>query len=300
MSRKSPSFGEQCVALAWGGWVELGVSGWGATHGDWAVDPEPLIIFTAWLGDRDARLRDEATDWCIRYATRVSKVRLKNLVQAQPEEVRRSFGEFAATVTEYSGVSWPRATTPRAYRVTGKSTLPPLDRASLAWLRLRAVFGLGARTEVLRFFLTDPRATVSVARLARWTGYAKRNVAEACEVLHEAGELRAKTIGNRFAYSLARGALVRGFTDLPPVRPDWTAVCNVARELAELEAETQRSSVKTVPVKVHQALARLERPLDDLGVDSVPARLRGAAVWDAVIDLDRRTLRRWAVGKWPE
>lgn len=300
MPPRPPSFADQCVALAWGGWVELGVSGWGATHGAWAVDPEPLIVFTAWLGDRDARLLDEATDWCIRYATRVSKVRLKNLVQAQPEEVQRSFGHFSATVAQHSGVSWPRATTHRRYQVTGKSTLPPLDQPSLAWLRLRALFGLGARTEVLRYFLTDPAATASIARLARWTGYAKRNVAEACEALHEAGELRARTIGNRFAYALAKGALVRRFGGLPPVRPNWKAVCDVARELAELESETQRSSPRTVPVKVRQALARLERPLDDLGVETVPAHVRGAALWDAVVDLDRRTLRRWAVGEWPE
>lgn len=300
MPRRSQSFADECVALAWGGWVELGVSGWGATHGSWAVDPEPLIVFTAWLGDRDARLLDEATDWCVRYASRLSKVRLKNLVKAQPEEVQRSFGEFAATVTQHSGVSWPLATTSRRYRVTGKSTLPPLDRPSLAWLRLRAVFGLGARTEVLRYFLTNPMATASVAGLAQWTGYAKRNVAEACEALHEAGELRAKTIGNRFAYSMERGALVRGFTGLPPVRPYWPAVCDVARELAELESETQQSSPRTVPVKVRQALTRIEGPLDDLGVETVPAHVRGAALWDAVTDLDGRTLRRWAVGKWPE
>ncbi len=275
------------------------MSGWGSTHGEWAVDPEPLIVFTAWLGDRDARLLDEATDWCIRYATRVSKVRLKNLVQAQPDEVQASFGRFAATVARHSGVAWPRASTPRRYRVTGKSTLPPLDQPSLAWLRLRALFGLSARTEVLRFFLADPGATASVARLAQWTGYAKRNVAEACEALHEAGELRAKTIGNRFAYSLAKVALVRGFTDLPPIRPDWTAVCNVARELAALEEEAKRSSERTVPVKVHQSLARLARPLDDLGVEPVPAHLRGAALWDAVTEVDHRTLRPWAVGRWP-
>jgi len=31
----------------------------------WAIDPEPLIVFTA-IADLDPRLRDEALDWCIR------------------------------------------------------------------------------------------------------------------------------------------------------------------------------------------------------------------------------------------
>jgi hypothetical protein len=39
---------------------------WTRTHTDWAIDLEPLIMFTAALGDEDPRLRDEATDWCIR------------------------------------------------------------------------------------------------------------------------------------------------------------------------------------------------------------------------------------------
>lgn len=37
------SFADRALALAWGAWAELGVSGWASTHGNWAVDPEPLI-----------------------------------------------------------------------------------------------------------------------------------------------------------------------------------------------------------------------------------------------------------------
>ena len=53
------------VDLCWGAWSELGVSGWSRTHMTWAIDPEPLIVFTA-IADLDPRLRDEALDWCIR------------------------------------------------------------------------------------------------------------------------------------------------------------------------------------------------------------------------------------------
>lgn len=40
-----------------------------------AISPEPLILFTAGLGDADPRLRDEATDWCVRYGRYVSAAR---------------------------------------------------------------------------------------------------------------------------------------------------------------------------------------------------------------------------------
>lgn len=301
MSPRAPQgFADQCVALAWGAWVELGVSGWASTpRRTWAIDPEPLIVFTAWLGETDGRLLDEATDWCVRYATRVSKVRLKNLVRAQPEDVQEAFGEFAATVSKHSGVAWPLATAPRPrYRVTGKSTLPPLDRPSLAWLRLRAVFGLGARTEILRFFLAHPEATASVSRLAQWTGYAKRNVAEECETLHAAGELRARTIGNRFFFSRAKGSFIEGFTGIPPIRPNWTAVCNIARQLAELEAEAERTSATLLPVKARQMLDRIEDDLDEVDATGISSDTNGAALWDGVQEIDRQTLKRWSVGRW--
>jgi len=294
------SFGDQCVALAWGAWVELGVSGWGATHRNWTVDPEPLILFTAWLGDRDARLRDEATDWCIRYADRVSKVRLKNLAKAQPRQVRAAFGEFAATVSKHSGVTWPYADEiPRRYRPTGKSVLPPLDRPSLAWLRLRALLGLGARTEVIRYFLSHEGATAGIAELAAWTGYTKRNVAEACDALAEAGELQVRTIGNRFSFSLSRNAVLRNFDGMADIRPNWTAVCNVARGLAELEGEAgRRAVVSTLPMKVKRALDAIADDLAEVGASAPPSETVGTALWPAAIDLGRHTLRQWAAGRW--
>src|SRR5688572_19110350 len=85
---------DQALALAWGAWAELGVSGWGRTHSSWAIDPEPLIFLTAGLGDRDPRLRDEATDWSIQNWSLISRVRLRNLLRGLPEEVQCAYGEL--------------------------------------------------------------------------------------------------------------------------------------------------------------------------------------------------------------
>jgi hypothetical protein len=167
----------QALLLAAGCWAELGVSGWTASHGDWAIDPEPLIIFTAWMRDRDPRLRDESTDWCIRNWRHVSKARLKTLLQTQPPETLDAFGEFAATVGKHAGVTWPNATSPRRYTVTGRSNLPSLERPSLAWLRIRSTFGLSTRAEILRCLLSSDRA-MSTRALATATAYTKRTVVE--------------------------------------------------------------------------------------------------------------------------
>jgi hypothetical protein len=185
-SKRGSTLADHQLGLMWGAWVELGVSGWQQTHANWAIDPEPLIIATAALEDTDPRLRDEALDWCIYNWRYVSRVRLRNLVREQPKSVRESWGPFAATVSKHAGVTWPVATRPFTYKTTGKSSLESMEQPSRAWLRLRGMFGLGARTEILRFFLSGHRRATA-GMIAQRAGYAKRVVADECELLEKAG-----------------------------------------------------------------------------------------------------------------
>ena len=301
--RPADTFAEQALALAWGAWTELGVSGWtSSTHGDWAIDPEPLILFTAFLGDADPRLRDEATDWCIRNWRFVSKTRLKNLLRAQWADVGDEFGEFAATVGAHAGIAWPGQTEPRRYAVTGRSTLPPLERPSLAWLRLRAMFGLGARTEILRYFLSRAgKGAVPVSRLAAVTGYTKRNVAAESETLERAGVLGVRSTTNRLYYYLARRSELEAFVgELPDVRPNWSATLNIARELVDLEDQAEAAAQRTLPVKVRQMLKRIEDDLDELDIERPSDDLRGEALWPAIRRLGNEYLGAWSIGDWPE
>lgn len=298
--RPAATFAEQSLALASGAWTELGVSGWTATHGDWAIDPEPLILFTAWLGDADPRLRDEATDWCVRNWRHVSRARLKNLLREQPDSVQEAFGEFAATVGVHAGVSWPGATDPRRYTVTGRSTLPSLARPSMAWIRLRAMFGVAARAEILRCFLSAADASMSVARLAVATGYTKRNVADECDTLARAGVLSVRTRGNRFYYSLARRADLKAFVgELPEVLPDWTTLLNVTRELVTLEERAEDLTQRTLPVHVRSTLRLIEDDLDELGIEAPPDNVQGADLWPTVRQLGIDNLGAWSIGRWP-
>lgn len=298
--RPVATFAEQSLALASGAWTELGVSGWATSHEDWAIDPEPVILFTAWLGDADPRLRDEATDWCVRNWRCVSRARLKNLLREQPGDVQEAFGEFAATVGAHAGIGWPGATEPRRFTITGRSTLPPLDRPSLVWVRLRAMFGVGARAEILRCFLSRGGGLMSVARLAGATGYTKRNVADECDTLERAGVLSVRSRGNRFYYSLARRAGLEAFVgELPPIRPDWTAMLNIARELVALERRTEDPVLKTLPVHVRKTLRLIEDDLNELGIEPPSDSLRGADLWPAVRQLGIDHLGAWSLGRRP-
>lgn len=298
--RPVASFAEQALALAAGAWTELGVSGWTSTHTDWAIDPEPLIVFTAALGDADPRLRDEATDWCVRNWRHVSKARLKNLLRDQPGDVQLSFGEFAATLGAHAGILWPGATQARRFTVTGRSTRPALERPSVVWLRLRAMFGVGARAEILRTFLCANKGPLSVAALAEASGYTKRNVADECDVLERSGVLAVRVQGNRFYYSLARRPELEAFVGaLPSIRPNWSAMLDLTRELVALERHAQSGSVKTLPVHVRKTLRLIMDDLDELGIDSPLDSVPADDLWPSVQQLGDAWLGAWSVGLWP-
>jgi hypothetical protein len=297
--RPAATFAEQATALAWGAWVELGVSGWTETHTDWAIDPEPLIVFTAFLGDEDARLRDETTDWCVRNWRHVSKTRLKNLVREQPPAVRSTFGAFAATVGEHAGVVWPYSTEPRRFTVTGRSSAPQLDKPSMVWLRLRAMFGIGARTEILRYFLSQEDGRSSAASISAATNYTKRNVAEECDALAHAGVLSVRPMGNRFYYSLAKRTQLEAFVgSMPAITPNWTAMFGIARQLVSLESSAETGAARTLAVKARTALDEMEADLDELEIDPPSSGLRGEDLWPAIRSLGNETLGEWSLGRW--
>ena len=293
-------FRKQALVLTWGAWTQLGVSGLTTTHSDWAIDPEPLVLFTAWLGDSDPRLRDEATDWCVRNWRYFSRTRLKNLLRNQPDEVRLAFGEFAATVGKHTGIVWPSATAARDFKVTGRSVLAPLERPSMAWIRLRAMFGVSARSEIIRCLLSQDGAA-SVARLAAVTGYTKRNIADECETLQLAGVLSVRSTGNRFYYSLARRVALEAFVgQLPRNRPEWTSILRIARELIALEESFTQLSLQTFPVRVKKTLRLIEDDLAELGIERSFDNIEGSELWPAVRELGLETLGAWSIGQYHE
>lgn len=289
---------DQALRLAWGAWTELGVSGWTRTHADWAIDLEPLLVFTASLGDLDPRLRDEVTDWCALNWRLVSKARLKNLLPTHPDPTRLAFGEFAATVGAHAGVTWPGATQARPFTRTLRSSMPDLTRPSAVWLRVRAMFGIGARAEIIRVLLSAPLGPLGIARIAEASGYTKRNVADECENLERAGLLARRLQGNRFDYTLARRAELEAFIgELPPTTPGWSALLKVTQELTALQAHETNPGTRAIHAKA--TLNAISDDLATLGVTPPSPSLRGPDLWTWTHALTDRTLGAWSSGQWP-
>lgn len=297
--KRAATFAKQAEAFAWGVWTELGVPGWHETHTDWAIDLEPLLLFTAWYGDHVPRLRDEALDWCVQNWRSVSKSRLRNLGGQAPPVVDARWGEFAATVNAHSTAAWPGATTPGPFRLRGRSLAPALDRPSMCWLRMRAVFGVSARAEILRVLLQSTTSRRSVAGLATGSGYTKRNVADECDTLARAGVLEKRLIMNRHHYSLVRRDAVLALVgDVAPILPRWTSVWNITRVLLELEAANETASAKTFPIHVRNGIDEIADDFTELDIDTDFDALKAHELWPALRDLGMRTLGEWSIGRW--
>ncbi|HEY7281099.1 MAG TPA: hypothetical protein VID47_05830 [Actinomycetota bacterium] len=269
---------EGALELAWSLWAELGVSGWRRRHVSHAIDPEPLILFTAFLGDTDPRLRDEATDWCIGYGRYVSAVRLRNLLSKALPEERRAFGPFAATINAHSTLRWPGSTDPRQYQRTGRARIPDFARPSLVVLRCRALFGVGARAEILRTYLSDSSSSLSAADLAHVVGYTKRNVADALEALKMGGLLEVIPQRNQLRYRSARTSELADLVgDLPGDFPNWRSIFRILETMLSTARRTEGLNPSVRGVEAARALHELTDDMRLAGLKAPPFADAGEA-----------------------
>jgi hypothetical protein len=195
------------VSLAWSLWGELGASTWERRHQGWAIELEPLIAFTASLAEHDRRLLREAVDWCAANAAFVSLSQYRHVIAAPLWEDDRSFARLSATMTlaHRPQVAGQRGEPPVRGRLSGKSRLRELSVPSLLQLRLRAMFGVGTRAELVRLMLLNPFQEWSVAQLGERVAYTQRQAATDLEMLVKAG-LVERTGGGPSRYVLRDAA----------------------------------------------------------------------------------------------
>ncbi|MDQ3434591.1 MAG: hypothetical protein M3481_07935 [Actinomycetota bacterium] len=290
------------LELAWSLWGELGVRGVvRGRHDQWSIDPEPLIAFTAREGNRDPRLRDESIDWCIQHQRYVSRARLKSTLKRADPATRDAFGAYAATLAEHTGRSWPGATAPRPYEPTARSRLAHLTRPTLIRLRLRALFGVGARAEILHAFVGQPHAQLTAADLARLTGYTKRNITEELDRLELAGLLQVAAPSNQFLYRLHdRTALLDFVGPRPDVFPNWESIFRIVTALLDTVRATEAAPETTQAIELEKALAGLQLDLHEARIDA-PSRERvRAGTPDVVNEWALELMRALATGRgWP-
>lgn len=259
-------FDHRLADLAWSLWTELGVAGTQRKHKDCLIGLEELIILTAVIAEVDPRLRDEALDWCSRYCHFVSVNRLRTLVKVLGESVYLPFSVFAMTLNSIAPSNWPIFSNVNSldFKPSGKSSPPHCEAPALLGLRLRALFGVGARADLLTFFLTQ-KETVFTAADAVEIGYSKRSLADLLDNLVQSGLLTTSIVRNQRKYELVmKDQLKKLVGELPKNAPPWQRILEVLISLRTNLQQVSKNSKTTNVVIMRNTLLRLEHLLPSI------------------------------------
>jgi hypothetical protein len=280
---------EASVSLAWSLWGELGAPAWERRHQGWAIELEPLIAFTAWLAEHDRRLLREAVDWCAANAAFVSLSQYRHVISAPLWDDGEAFARLSATMSSLTGRRWPGSGREPCYEValSGKSRLRELSVPSLLQLRLRALFGVGTRAELVRLMLLHPFQDWSVAQFGERIAYTQRQAATDLEMLVKAG-LVERTGGGPSRYVLRDAAALRAVVGrLPNFAPRWLPTFQVLASMAAALGAVTDGQLRQPGIEVARRLRLVEPALGASGLPKPPTAEGG--------DVAERTVQ-WALG----
>jgi hypothetical protein len=258
--------------LAWSLWTELGVAGIKQNHQNVLVLIEELVIFTSVLTEIDPRLRDESLDWCSQFYHFISISRLKSLMKDFEELAGESFSKYASSLNNITKANWPVFidTPPLKINLSHKSILRPHASSALLNIRARALFGTGARADIVTFFLVHPNTNFSIAEVAE-TGYSKRNLAEVLDDLHFGSLFDRLMQGNQQRYRLNKNSpLFQMLKPIPEYAPPWHLVFKVLLTLRAYIHRIESYSESTKVVELRNCLKEQEKSLQKLGLKPPP------------------------------
>ncbi|MEX1185086.1 MAG: hypothetical protein WEA80_00665 [Gemmatimonadaceae bacterium] len=195
-----PAVADALLDLLWRQWHELGAP---AARQESAatqsiIDPEALVLCSLAMVEREPRLADALVSWCATNSAHLSVQRLNNLARDYPAGVPAQLPGLAhVMVKEGQDFRWRSLAGPGTpptdlmRRAPKQSTVVPLDRPSAFLLRMRALFGLGLRADIVAFLLRkgDPQDYSDAGEIARALGYNRTAVKRTLDVLGAAGAL---------------------------------------------------------------------------------------------------------------
>jgi hypothetical protein len=198
----------------WDQWVALSLAGRASgAPVPFVVDPEALLLATLRFAFDEGRFRGEVLDWLSRNGGLLSVQRVKNLDAASrlaPPERLRALADFmraagfpnwktlAARIPAGGAEGFPES----SGRGLGQAPNPARPEAFL--LRMRQLFGVNARAEVVTWLLTHEGG--HSAGIARETGWFSKSVQAILNDLEQAGLLVSRIDGKRKEYALRPNA----------------------------------------------------------------------------------------------
>lgn len=328
---------KRVVFFLWRQWGQLGLASASVEPRDgWVVDPEALLLLSATFARHDPRLFDETMDWLLKNANFVNIPRLKSLLRryefsGQPviaalagrvmEENRRLNwrmpsmrleGKAEALFLDATGNPLPDFGPPdpaflAAGFQRGKVELRGLSRRfnavmpECALLRLRALFGVSARADVMLYLLTHDVAHPS--GIARDTGFSQKNVQDT--LVDMAASMLVHTVqaeGRMKHYFVQKEDRSRFLyhPEQPALMPRWVTWPPTFRALEILLAETRRMESQTLSdlllaSELRRLMDRIQPLMNQAGMSqgfTDPSSHPGTAYTPIFL----RETERWLVG----
>jgi len=183
-------------------------------------------------GDEDRDLAEAALTWVSRQrpGTRL-KPRRQPCKGGKPNPLFRSVAQQVANPdVAFVPFGFLKPDTPPS----GKSRHPDLELPINFAFRLRSLFGVGSRAEVVRYLLTFSETSAPAQSIAEAAGYAKRNVNETLVALSASRAVKAYDVGNERRYVLDRASwdqLLELKRDSWPTYRDWPRLLFALRRL---------------------------------------------------------------------
>jgi hypothetical protein len=255
----------ELTSFAWEQWAQMGVFAPRERRDGWAADPEALLLFSFEIGRDDPRLFDEVLDWMLTNERLVSVQRLRNLSSDDDRDLAEAALTWVARQRPSARFK-PLADTPRrggnprpVFRTiapqvnnpdevflsfdllkpdtlpSGKSLPPDPDLPINFAFRMRNLFGLGTRAEVIRYLITFSETATPAQSIAEAAGYAKRNVNETLGALVASRTVTTFEVGNERRYLLNRALWDQLLELQPGARPiyrDWPRLLSALRRLS--------------------------------------------------------------------
>jgi hypothetical protein len=299
---------DRLLRFVWNQWAQLGVAAHMERRDRRAADPEALLLFTLELARRDPRLFDEVLDWGRLNGSLLSTQRLRTVCRTLDIEEGLVSVFLDWTGSHNPSLPWARASKRSAApsrketelfimgsdnlfltepdpiflrhgyrrpiaRPSRKSIEPLMRRPACLAIRLRLLFGVGARAEALRHLISNPEQRFTATQVSESAAFARRNVHDALTSLERAGVLVAGRDGNERMYAIQRRMwqefLVISDGDWPEFM-DWIRLFRVTLKLvrwAEGPPEHGESDYLRES-KTRDLLEELEHDLTSIGLVS--------------------------------
>jgi hypothetical protein len=225
LPKYSDALRRSIVDLLWRQWSALGVAGNTAQGSNAAVDPEALLLLSSVFARHDARLFDEIADWLQQNGAWINLLRMARLQREHELGDVTVLGALAEHLTQRSSHAkwkvlakkaapaehpaplfphlptpsrtddifrrWGWLRTPLESRGLSKAPRPSQPASFL--LKLRALFGMQSRAEVLAWLLAHESG--HPAQIARETGYFRGSVQNVLNELEMSGHVYATRDG---------------------------------------------------------------------------------------------------------